>query len=70
MGVEPLAIDRDEEHAANVVRAGDYLVVPAGNPKTVSTLRERGFRIIEVDVSEFQKAEAGVTCMSLIDDRD
>jgi dimethylargininase len=70
MGVEPLAIDRDEEHAANAVRAGDYLIVPEGNPKAVSKLRERGFRIIEVDVSELQKAEAGVTCMSLIDERD
>ena len=68
-GVEPFAVDRDEEHASNVVRAGDHLIIPAGNPKAVSKLRERGFRIIEVDVSELQKAEAGVTCMSLIDER-
>jgi dimethylargininase len=32
-------------------------------------LRDRGFQIVEVDVSELQKAESGVTCMSLIDDR-
>jgi dimethylargininase len=45
------------------------LILPAGNPRTVALLRERGFDVIEVDVSELQKAEAGVTCMSLIDER-
>jgi dimethylargininase len=34
----------------------------------LATLRQRGFAVIEVDVSELQKAEAGVTCMSLIAD--
>ena len=66
-GVEPFAVD--EPAAANCVRAGDRLILPAGNPRTAGRLRERGFIVIEVDVSELQKAEAGVTCMSLIDDR-
>lgn len=66
--VEPIAVDRDEQHAANVVRAGNRLIFPAGNPKTADTLHRRGFDIIEVNVSELQKAEAGLTCMSLIAD--
>lgn len=66
-GVEPLAVD--EPPAANCVRAGERLIVPAGNPRTAARLRDRGFHLIEVDVSELQKAELGVTCMSLIDDR-
>jgi len=66
IGVEPFPVDPDEEHAANVVLANDHLIMPAGNPKAASALRERGFQLIEVDVSELQKAEAGVTCMSLI----
>ena len=53
----------------NCVRAGDRLILPAGNPHTAERLRARGFTVVEVDVSELQKAEAGVTCMSLIDDR-
>jgi dimethylargininase len=68
-GVERIAVDPAEEHAANIVRAGDYLILPSGNPKAASMLRSRGFDVIEVDVSELQKAEAGVTCMSLIDNR-
>jgi dimethylargininase len=67
--VEPMAVDPQEPAAANCVRAGDRLILPAGNPRTAGRLRERGFTVVEVDVSELQKAEAGVTCMSLIDER-
>ena len=65
--VEPVAVL--EPDAANCVRAGDRLILPAGNPRTASLLRDRGFDVVEIDVSELQKAKAGVTCMSLIDDR-
>ena len=65
-GVEPLAIDETEPAAANCLRAGQSLILPAGNPGTAERLRTRGFNVVEVDVSELQKAEAGVTCMSLI----
>jgi dimethylargininase len=68
-GVEPLAIEGAEAAAANCLRVGDRLIVPAGNPRTVERLRGRGFNVVEVDVSELQKAESGVTCMSLIDER-
>lgn len=68
-GVEPVAVSPDEPAAANCLRAGDRLILPAGNPGTADRLRDRGFQLIEVDVSELQKAEAGVTCMSLIDER-
>ena len=66
-GVEPLAVE--EPAAANCVRAKDRLILPLGNPRTASLLRKRGFQVVEVDVSELQKAESGVTCMSLIDGR-
>jgi dimethylargininase len=62
--VEPLAVL--EPAAANCVRAGGRLILPAGNPRTADCLRARGFHVVEVDVSELQKAEAGVSCMSLI----
>ena len=55
-----------EPAAANCLRVGDRLILAAGNPRTADRLRERGFRVVDVDVSELQKAEAGVTCMSLI----
>ena len=68
-GVEPLTVDPHEAAAANCVRAGDHLIVPAGNPRTAQRLLSRGLNVVEVVVSELQKSESGVTCMSLIDDR-
>ena len=68
-GVEPLAVHSSEPAAANCIRAGDQIIMPAGNPRTTAMMKDRGFSVIEVDVSELQKAESGVTCMSLIDDR-
>ena len=65
--VEPVAVL--EPAAANCVLANDRIILPASSLQTVAMLRERGFHVVEVDVSELQKAEAGVTCMSLIDDR-
>jgi dimethylargininase len=67
-GVEILPVANGESFGANVVLAGDRLIYAAGSPKTAASLRERGFAVVEVDVSELQKAEAGGTCMSLISD--
>jgi len=65
-GVEPMAVDPLEPAAANCLRVGARLILAASNPRTAQRLRDRGFHVVEVDVSELQKAEAGVTCMSLI----
>jgi dimethylargininase len=68
VGVHAMAADEREPSAANCLRAGEKLILPAGNPRTAEMLAARGFDLVELDVSELQKAEAGVTCMSLIDE--
>jgi dimethylargininase len=65
-GVKPLAVHPGEPTAANVVRIGKRVIMPAAHEKTALLLQERGFNVVRVDVSELQKAEAGVTCMSLV----
>jgi dimethylargininase len=65
-GVECMAVDPCEGHAANALRVRNTLIMAAGAPNTAAALRARGYEISELDVSELQKAEAGVTCMSLI----
>jgi len=40
--------------------------VNARCPQTIARLRTRGYRVIAVDIGEFMKAEAGLTCLSLI----
>ncbi|MGH8093965.1 MAG: dimethylarginine dimethylaminohydrolase family protein [Chthoniobacterales bacterium] len=65
-GFEWLEVARDEPAAANVLLLNDEIVMPASFPRTRALLERRGFRVRAIDVSELQKAEAGVTCCSVI----
>ncbi len=67
-GTNALLVPVEEPYSANVVQAGDRLIMAAGSPGTAKMLREFGFTVVEVDLSELQKAEAGGTCMSLLSD--
>ena len=58
----------DEAFGANALRVGERLIYPAAYPRTAERLRALGFHVDEVDISELEKAEAGLTCMSLIDE--
>ena len=65
-GFELLDVPEGESGAANALLLNDVVIMPASFPKTRALLEERGFRVRTIDVSELQKAEAGVTCTSLI----
>ena len=61
-----IEVDPTEPHAANVLRIGDALIMPACFPRTQRRLLDAGFKVTVVDVSELQKAEGAVTCCSLV----
>ncbi|MCW3798866.1 arginine deiminase family protein [Sphingomonas sp. BN140010] len=56
----------NEAFGANALRVGERLIYPSAYPHTAERLRALGFDVDEVDISELEKAEAGLTCMSLI----
>ena len=62
--VEPVAVD--EPMGANLLRAGKRLLVSSEAPGTADMLAGRGFDVALLDVSELHKAEAGLTCCSLL----
>ena len=61
-----LDVPNEEPAAANALLLKDVVIIPASFPKTRALLEQRGFRVRPIDLSELQKAEAGVTCGSLI----
>jgi dimethylargininase len=65
-GHEVVAVDKAEPWAANVLRVESSICVSAAFPRTAASLRARGYGVREVEVSEFAKAEGGMTCMSLL----
>ena len=62
---EKILVDPGEEYAANTLWVNDTLLTPKGFPKTFAKLTRLGMRVIELDVSEVQKMDGGLTCMSL-----
>ena len=65
-GFELLNVPDEEQGAANALLIEDVVIIAASFPKTRALLEQQGFRVRTIDVFELQKAEAGVTCCSLI----
>lgn len=63
---EWIDVPAEEPNAANALLVNDTVVLPLSFPRTRALLERRGLRTQTIDVSELQKAESGVTCMSLI----
>ena len=61
-----VAVPSDEWMAANILLVNSTVCMPEGFPKTRSMLEKRGLKVATTDISEFLKAEAGLTCMSLL----
>lgn len=62
---EKIIVDEDEGYAANSLLVNDFLLTPAGFPKTRKKLDRLGSKIIEMEVSEVRKMDGGLTCLSL-----
>ena len=65
-GFKLLDVPDEEPAAANALLVNDVVIIAASFPKTRALLEQRGFCVRTIDLSELQKAEAGVTCTSLI----
>jgi dimethylargininase len=63
---ELIDVPKNEPGAANVLRVNDAVLMATSFPATAALLQKKGYNVRPVDVSELQKAEAGVTCCSVI----
>lgn len=59
-------VPSEEAFAANILRVGDIICLSAGFPKTRKMIADLGYKVKVIDISEFNKAEAGLTCISLL----
>ena len=65
-GCDWIDVDPSEPHAANALALGGTLILPASFPRTRGRIGSLDFRVTTLDISELQKAEAGLTCSSLL----
>jgi dimethylargininase len=55
-----------EEAGAHVVALDDKtLLMSSAAPRSISALENRGFRVVPVDITEYEKLEGCVTCLSV-----
>lgn len=60
-----LEITEDESYAANCIWVNDRVLIPKGFTKARRIIEKSGYLTVEVDVSEFQKLDGGLSCLSL-----
>ena len=60
-----IKIDEDESYAANCVWINNVVLIPKGYPKAKAAIEKEGYKIREVDTSEFRKVDGGLSCLSL-----
>ena len=64
-GYELVRVNADEEYAANCVRVNDYVLVAAGYLVFEQRLQTLGYETIALEMTEFQKMDGGLSCLSL-----
>ena len=65
---EMLEVPETESWAANTMAIGDTVLMASAFERTCALVKERGFNVVATDISELQKAEGALTCMSLMFD--
>jgi dimethylargininase len=64
-GFDRIVVTPEEEHCANCVRVNDHVLVAGGCEKAKEKIIEKGYEVIELDMSEFRKVDGGLSCLSL-----
>jgi dimethylargininase len=64
-GFDLIPVESAEEYAANCVRVNKHVLVAAGYPGLERSLQGLGYSTIALEMSEFQKVDGGLSCLSL-----
>lgn len=65
-GLDTMPVHPSEPHAANTLRIGDTVVHAAAAERTRRRMDAIGIPVVPVEAGELAKAEAGVSCCSVI----
>lgn len=64
-GYDTIICPDDEAPAANLIRFNDKVFCAAGFPKTLTLLKNAGYDVVTIDMSEAAKVDGGLSCLSL-----
>ena len=64
-GWKVLQVPDGEEYAANCILVNGRVLIAGGFPKTASLLRGLGLEVAKLEMSEYQKMDGGLSCLSV-----
>lgn len=64
-GFRVITVPEGEERAANVLRLNQSILMPADCPASLDILARANLDVVPLDVSEIDKIDGGLTCLSL-----
>jgi dimethylargininase len=64
-GFDLIEVDTQEEYAANCIEVNGRVLMAAGHPRLAAKLNELGYNTMALEMSEFQKMDGGLSCLSL-----
>ncbi len=60
-----IEVQKSEAYATNSLRINDYVLIPKGYPNLKKQIYNLNFKVLELDMSEFEKMDGGLSCLSL-----
>jgi len=60
-----LVVPDADGYAANCVRVNDAVLMAAGYPDLTARVEALGYRVVTLEMSEFQKMDGGLSCLSI-----
>jgi len=64
-GYNQISVKDEEGYASNCIWVGDSVIMPKGFTETKEKIERAGYKILDIDMSEFEKQDGGLTCLSL-----
>jgi dimethylargininase len=58
--------DGSNRRAANCLAIENTVLISKESNKIAARIHQEGFKTMELDISEFEKADGGLTCLSII----
>jgi len=65
-GLKVIVVPKEEAYAANTLAIGDVVLMPRKYSQAFELVLRAGFEVRPIDVSEFEKCEGAITCLSLL----
>ena len=65
-GLRKIIVPRGEEYATDCLAVNGTVLIAKGHAETRKLVEKEGFRVEELEISEFRKGDGALTCLSII----